>query len=284
MFGLNSPVLDREGLREAVKRACRSPDHIWIPLSPTPLTVKEPQNLKHWNKLFPKTDDEIILPERKPLEELVDSYIQMGYWDFGFLLVALVYYGRLLIPSMDAFLWHGVPGASRLWLMRGRVMIPIPNGPVKTILETWWALSGGYLNPTRKMLPIDIAAFEQHFRSIDSPIILVKPWETDDPDIVLSKIQSMHANELAYPMAPGYSAISTIRSLMEEEPVKKWHAYWYKDTPIETEKLYPAPRQDKEACEEGPLGIEWLNAARDTIPDRIYKKALSLRMNGYAHV
>ncbi len=279
MFGVNRPVFyPPEAVHSAMFRAIRSPDHAWIPMNPVPLQVKDPRNLPSWSKLFPKASNETILPARKDLEDLIDSYYLMGHWDFAFLLCTTAYFGQPIVPSMDAFAWQGPAGASRLWLVRGKVMIPVPSGPVKMALETWWALSGGYLNLRREMIPIDVGAFESHMASIDSPIILTRPWDSDDPEFVMQQLKRMHVNEVTYPMAPSTNVSEF------EGAIQKWGVLWVKGHPVETIKTSYLTPQCPEACLEGPLGIRWLDRARDTIPERIYAKARSLRENGYAHV
>lgn len=279
MFGVQSPVFyPPEAVHSALFRAIRSPDHVWIPISPVPHQVKDPRNLQSWSKVFPKVGAETILPKRADLEALVDSYYLMGHWDFAFLLCTAAYFGQPVVPTMDALTWQGPVGASRLWLLRGKVMIPVPNGPIKMALETWWALSGGYLNLQREFIPIDIGAFEAHFASIDSPIILTRPWDSDDPEFVMRQIQSMHVNEITYPTAPTNSQLDF------EGTTEKWGALWVKGQPVDTKKVPYAPKQCPEACIEGPLGLNWLNAARDTIPPRIFARAKSLRENGYVRV
>ncbi len=279
MFGAGSPVwYPPQAVHAAIIRAMRSPDNAWIPINPVPQQVKDPRNLQHWSKVFPKAGAETMLPARKDLEELVDTYFGMGHWDFAFVLCAIVYWGSPIVPSMDNFVWEGPPGASRLWVLRGKIMIPVPNGPVKTALETWWALSGGHLNLHRNMLPIDLMAFDAHFRSIDSPIILTLPWGSDDPEFVLDRLKSMHVNEVTYPSAPVFSHADF------EDLSERWGCYWSRGTIVDTIKLEPRPRQEREACVEGPLGLNWINAAKDTIPERIFARACSLRENGYARV
>lgn len=278
MFGVNRPIwYPPEAVHSALIRAIRSPDNAWIPINPVPQQVKDPRNLQYWSKVFPKSGSETMLPARRDLEELIDSYFCMGHWDFAFLLCSIVYWGQPMVPSMDAFVWEGPAGASRLWVLRGKIMIPVPNGPVKTALETWWALSGGFLNLCREMIPIDLMAFDAHFRSIDSPIILTQPWSSDDPEFVLDKLKAMHVNELTYPSAPNFPNAEF------ENPIQKWGCYWAHGTPVHTikEPNLAAPKQCREACEDGPLGLKWLNGARDTIPERIFQKAKTLRENGY---
>lgn len=277
MFGVGRPVwFSPKAVHSAIVRCIRNPDHAWIPINPVPYPVKDPRNLPHWSKTFPKAGAETTLPARKDLEDLIESYFGMGHWDFAFVLCAIVYWGQPMVPAMDAFAWEGVPGASRLWVLRGKIMIPVPNGPVKTALETWWALSGGYLNLSRVMLPIDLSAFDAHFRSIDSPIILTQPWGSDDPEFVLQQLRGMHVNELTYPSAP-----NVLHSDFEGV-TEKWGCYWVNGAIVGTVIRDYHPAHEPEAYTTGPLGLEWLNEARDTIPPRIFQKAKQLRERGYA--
>ena len=275
---------DRKAVKKALHRAIQSPDHHWIPLNPSPRQLSDSHNVPTWADLFPRTSDEKELPARAELEKLLDAYFRMGHWDLAFLLCLYAYTGTLSVPSMEVLVWQGMPGASRLWFQRGTSLVPIPNGIIKTCLETWWSLSGGYMNPFRAFLPINEHLLQDHLQSLDSPLIHHRPFGSEDPLFVLDQIKRMHVNELGYP----HSLNKTEAAFEDQTTVRKHGALWIGESPvwwgarIGSHVSRPTPRQDSDICATGPLGLTWLESARETIPSRIYEQARSLRENGYA--
>ena len=277
MFGIGfKPKVKREELKELLARCVLDPEKAWVPLSSVP---KSPANdLAKWNRQFPKVSDNPHLPARAEIEELVSAYMRMGFWDFAFALVTYAYVGELRLREMTRFIWDGPPGVSRIWLQREELLLPLPkSGPIRQAAETWWLLSGGYMNHTQQFLPIYEDEFYAHFRSLNSPIILTMPFGSDDPDYVLSELRNAFRNELSYPIAHRVNRIGMAASMPETkiEGPALWHRGW----PVEWASDIHETQQSMKTI---PWGLQWLEKSKATIPDRIYQRAWTFRKNRFS--
>lgn len=276
MFGVGfKPNIKREELRTVLERCILNPDKAWIPISPAPRVASSVADIPRWNRGFPRVSDDTKLPARHEVEELCDAYFRMGFWDFAFVIVTYAYTGEMRMRELDRLIWEGLPGVSRLWIVREDMAIPLPKtGPIRRAAETWWALSGGYSNHLRKCMPIYESEFLEHFRSLNSPILLSLPFESDDPDYVLSRLCKAIGNELAYPLKPSLSLSSGVDF---SETQIKGPIRFYKDIPIDWSPF----DNEVESIKKTPWGLKWLEAAKDTIPARIYRRAHNFRLHRF---
>jgi hypothetical protein len=277
MFGIGSkPKIERQELKALLARCVLDPDKAWIPVSPVPKAGGP--DLPKWNRQFPKVSDNPNLPARAEVEQLVSAYMRMGFWDFAFAIVTYAYVGELRMREMTRFVWDGPPGVSRIWLQREDMLLPLPKtGPIRQAAETWWLLSGGYMNHTQQFLPIYEDEFYAQFRSLNSPIILTMPFGSDDPDYVLSELKGCFRNEMAYPLAYRNNRASIASA--NPEVSGDGPALRYRGWPVDWATHV---QEAKDSFLTMPWGIKWLEKAKASIPDRIYQRALTFRKNRFA--
>lgn len=265
-----------DNVRKALQAILKDPKTVWFPLAQVSGDLSGALDYKRWLTDLPKMDDSPHVPARAEIEGLIEAYFRMGFWDFAYICACLAYTGAPELPSIKHLIWEGFPGFSRMWIRRGDVVLPVPmTGPIRLAFETWWALSMGYASPTHRFLQARFYDFEEHFRSLDSPIIQLMSFGFDDPDVVLGLLMRAHMNELAYPAYR--KAMNDPLSLLPDAEVKDG-LVWYEGVPVgipadatPRRSLAYAPPAD------APWGLHWLEAAKESIPPRIYTMALAAR-------
>ncbi len=263
--------------QRTLKAMLKDPSALWIPLTQPSANLSNGLEYHKWITHLPRMDEYVHLPSRKDIEALVEAYFRMGHWDFAYVIVCLAYTGEPELPSLKDIIWEGYPGFSRMWLRRGDNLLPVPlTGPIRLAFETWWCLSMGYSSPTRRFIRVRYDAFEDHFRSLDSPIIHLMPFGYDDPDLVLDALKKAHANDLAYPRF--IPKLLDVRTMLPEAE-ERGGLVWYGGVPVGFGSDTVARLSQGEARKpDAPWGMNWLEAAKDSIPPRIYQMAKAVRV------
>jgi hypothetical protein len=132
------------------------------------------------------------------LERIVQFYIDRENWDYAFASIAATYLGELESLVKANVVWfQGAPGRSRVWWRNETVLLPVPmTGVVRSTLETWWALSGGYY--AINMITVDRQAWWKHLVSLAGPIVL--HWPSENPVSVATRLMRCFEDKRGYPI------------------------------------------------------------------------------------
>jgi hypothetical protein len=83
--------------------------------------------------------------------------------------------------NVSSVLWEGPPGRSRMWVRQGHWVTPLPlKSATEGALWTWWALSGGFHNFSRELMPTPNYSMDlfPHFRETDIEELQHHPSKT----------------------------------------------------------------------------------------------------------
>lgn len=145
---------DAHRIHALLARLVVPPSEFHVPLRMNPDAwgmQLHPQRLKDALRRLPTVAD-----EWSPAWERLEAQVALCVAS-GDIAAAAGYAFRMLFespPTRTLLHWEGLPGASRMWIRRGLWMTPVPlQSAVEGILWSWWALSGGFHNYGRSLLP-----------------------------------------------------------------------------------------------------------------------------------
>jgi len=136
------------------------------------------------------------------LERIVQFYLDQENWDYAFASIAATYLGDLDTTVTTRMVWfQGAPGRSRVWWRHDNVLLPVPmTGAVRAVVETWWALSGGYR--AEWAMKVDRHDWRKHVVSLGGPITL--HWPRENPVAVVSRLMRCFEEKRGYPVLAKY--------------------------------------------------------------------------------